>query len=70
MLETLRTVLSTVSSGFDASLFFRLAVMNKAPEQILKILETPSNRQVAERLLSDFASFSQKRLGENPNIGT
>ncbi|MFB8343467.1 NADPH-dependent FMN reductase [Brucella cytisi] len=59
MLATLRTVLATVSSEFNESLFFRLAVMNEAPEQILKILEIPSNRRVAERFLSDFASFCQ-----------
>jgi len=70
MLETLRTVLATVSSGFNDSLFFRLAVMNEAPEQILRILKIPSNRQVAERFLFDFASFSRERLAEDANTET
>ncbi|ASV88487.1 flavodoxin-like fold family protein (plasmid) [Ochrobactrum quorumnocens] len=70
MLETLRTVLSTVSSGFNESLFFRLAVMNEAPEQIQKILEIPSNRQVAKRFLVDFASFCRNRLEEDASLQT
>lgn len=70
MLETLRTVLSTVSSGFNETLFFRLVVMNKAPEQIQKILEIRSNRQVAERFLVDFASFYRNRLEEDASFQT
>lgn len=68
MLNILRTVLSTVSSNFNESLFFRLPVMRDTPEQILEILEAPSNREMAERFLVDFASFCQNRGVDRPNF--
>ncbi|MES5045989.1 NADPH-dependent FMN reductase [Rhizobium nepotum] len=67
MLKILRTVLSTVSSNFNESLFFRLPVMKDAPELILEILKTPSNREMAERFLVDFASFCQNRGVDSPD---
>lgn len=67
MLKILRTVLSTVSSNFNESLFFRLPVMKDTPELILEIIKTPSNREMVERFLVDFASFCQNRGVDSPN---
>lgn len=61
MLAALRTVLSTISSNFNESLFFRLPVMKETPETILKIFETPDSRKMAERFLRDFSSFCQNQ---------
>ena len=66
MLKILRTVLSTVSSNFNESLFVRLPVMKETPELILEILKAPSNRKMAERFLVDFASFCQNRIVDGP----
>ncbi len=66
MLNILRTVLSTVSSNFNESLFFRLPVMKETPELILETLKTPSNREMAERFLVDFASICQNRSVDGP----
>lgn len=68
MLKTLRMVLSTVSSNFNEGLFFRLPLMKASPEMILETLTVPSNREIAERFLRDFASFCQNRRDDNPSF--
>lgn len=68
MLNILRTVLSTVSSKFNESLFFRLPVTKAAPDMILETLKAPSNREMAERFLWDFASFCQNQGVDNPSF--
>lgn len=55
MLAALRMVLSTISSNFTESLFFRLPVMKETPEAILQRLI--GDPDVAQRFLSDFACF-------------
>lgn len=56
MLASLRTVLSTVSSNFHEDLFFRLPIMNEEPMAIRRILETSSNQQAKDFLLT-FRAF-------------
>jgi NAD(P)H-dependent FMN reductase len=68
MLAALRTVLSTISSNFTDSLFFRLPVMKETPEAILQRLV--GHPDAAQRFLSDFACFCQdggnERLPQHP----
>ncbi len=61
MLDTLRTVLCTVSSNFNAELFFRLPVAKETPQAILDLLGTPANRDMAGNYLQAFASFCRSR---------
>ncbi|MBO3761098.1 NADPH-dependent FMN reductase [Ciceribacter sp. L1K22] len=67
MLTALRTVLSTVSSGFNETLFFRLPVMKETPEAIRARLDRPEDRQAAERFLEDFAAFCRNRQRTGPS---
>lgn len=62
MLAALRIVLSTVSSNFNESLFFRLPVMKEEPAAIRHILETSKNRKAREFLLA-FGAYCQSASG-------
>ncbi|WP_313526294.1 NADPH-dependent FMN reductase [Shinella sp.] len=68
MLAALRTVLSTISSNFTESLFFRLPVMKETPEAIIQRLV--SAPVAAEAFLRDFALFCREggngRLPQHP----
>lgn len=68
MLATLRTVLSTISSNFTESLFFRLPVMKETPEVILQRLVNDPG--AAQRFLRDFERFCREganaRLPQHP----
>ncbi len=68
MLAALRTVLSTISSNFTESLFFRLPVMKETPEAILQRLV--GDPDAAQRFLRDFARFCRdggtERLPQHP----
>ncbi len=66
MLEALRTVLSTVSSGFNVTLFFRIALIKETPEAIHDILKVPANRLAAERFLNEFSTFCRQRKSDQP----
>lgn len=64
MLAALRTVLSTISSNFTESLFFRLPVMKEAPEAILQRLVNDPG--AAQRFLRDFERFCQEGANARP----
>lgn len=70
MLLVLRTVLSTITSNFTESIFFRLPVMKATPEEILQRLASGEERAVAEKFLRDFAGFCRhggnERLPQHP----
>jgi len=67
MLAALRTVLSTVSSHFSESIFFRLPVMKHVPDTIRESLMSSDNRPGAEKFLKDFAAFCQSQKGQAPD---
>ncbi|WDZ81299.1 NAD(P)H-dependent oxidoreductase (plasmid) [Ensifer adhaerens] len=67
MLAALRTVLSTVSSNFSESIFFRLPVMKQTPDSIRESLMTSANRPAAEKFLKDFAAFCRSQKSEAAN---
>lgn len=54
---------STVSSGFNESLFFQLPVTNEAPDQIWEMLEGPSTSLSPNRLAED-TDFKTRRSGK------
>ncbi|MDC7694267.1 NAD(P)H-dependent oxidoreductase [Asticcacaulis sp. DXS10W] len=57
MLTGLRLVLSTVSSGFNERIFFRLPVKQATPVEILERVMEPGNRREAEAFLHNFATL-------------
>lgn len=60
MLESLRKVLSTVSTKFNENLFLRLSLMKEAPQSIRDIVNTPDVRAAAEKFLREYAAFCRK----------
>lgn len=59
MLAALRMVLSTVSSQFNADLFFRLSLMKETPDTVQAMVNAPENRPTAVSFLHAFAAFCQ-----------
>ncbi len=57
MLETLRIVLSTVSTNFNAGVFLRFPLMKQAPDAISQMLDAPENRREIAGFLIAFAGF-------------
>lgn len=71
ILETLRTVLSTVSSNFNAEIFFRFPVMTMQPDEILEAIRAPAARQASAVFFSKFIEFcrtaqSKQVAGQSP----
>ncbi|MCP1199998.1 NADPH-dependent FMN reductase [Notoacmeibacter sp. MSK16QG-6] len=54
MLDSLRTVLATVSASFSSEIFVRFALMAKTPDEISQILRQPENSAKIEAFLSAF----------------
>lgn len=67
MLQTLRTVLSTISSNFNPGIFLRIPVMKQTPEAIDEFMTQPANRLVAEKFLTDFAAFCRDSRATRPS---
>ena len=67
MLQTLRTVLSTISSNFNPGIFLRVPVMKQAPEAIADFMTQPTNRLAVEKFLSDFANFCRDARAPKPS---
>lgn len=55
MLEQLRLVLSTVSSGFTKDLFLRFGLMKLSPKEISQYLQMPKHRNAVTEFLKRFA---------------
>jgi chromate reductase, NAD(P)H dehydrogenase (quinone) len=70
MLRLLRSVLSTIRSNFNRDLFLRRPATNETPDSILEILKAPTNRDLAERSLRDFAFFCRTHGDSRPNSVT
>lgn len=67
MLQTLRTVLSTISSNFNPGIFLRVPVMKQPPEAIGDFMQQPANSQAAEKFLTDFAAFCRDSSATKPS---
>ena len=67
MLQTLRTVLSTISSNFNPGIFLRMPVMKQTPEAIAEFMSLTTNRLAAEKFLSDFAGFCRDARASKPS---
>lgn len=67
MLQTLRTVLSTISSNFNPGIFLRIPVMKQTPEAIGELMVQPANRQSAEKFLNDYAAFCRDSRAIKPS---
>lgn len=67
MLQTLRPVLSTISSNFNPGIFLRLPLMKQTPEAIAEIMAQPANRLTAEKFLADFAAFCRDSRATRPS---
>ena len=67
MLQTLRTVLSTISSNFNPGIFLRMPLMKQAPEAIAEIMAHPANRLAAEKFLTDFTAFCRESRASKPS---
>ena len=59
MLAALRMALSTVSSQFNADLFFRLSLMKETPDAVQAMVNAPENRPTAVSFLHALAAFCQ-----------
>lgn len=66
MLASLRTVLATVSSRFNQTLFYRLPVMKESPEAIIRLLESPVAREDARAFLAAFADYCRESCPPEP----
>lgn len=67
MLQTLRTVLSTISSNFNPGIFLRVPLMKQTPEDIAVIMAQSANRLAAEKFLADFAAFCRDARASKPS---
>lgn len=67
MLQTLRAVLSTISSNFNPGIFLRMPVMKQTPEAIAEFMAQPANKLAAERFLGDFAAFCRDSRAAKPS---
>ena len=67
MLQTLRIVLSTISSNFNPGIFLRVPVMKQTPEVIAEFMSLTANRLAAEKFLSDFAAFCRDARASKPS---
>ena len=67
MLQTLRTVLSTISSNFNPGIFLRVPVMKQLPEAIAALMTQPEIRLTAEKFLNDFAAFCRDSRPTKPS---
>lgn len=67
MLQTLRTVLCTISSNFNPGIFLRVPVMKQPPEAITELMTQPANRLAAENFLTDFAAFCRDNRAVRPS---
>ena len=67
MLQTLRTVLSTISSNFNPGIFLRVPVMKQTPEAIADFMTQPANRLAAEKFLTDFTAFCRDSRPTKPS---
>lgn len=61
MLDALRMVLTTVSSGFDPTLFARFALMGKQPAQVAAYLQQPQQADQLRQFLSDLVILAKPR---------
>lgn len=57
MLQQLRLVLSTVSTGFSEDIFLRFDLMKRSPEEILNFLQLPDNRLAMTDFLGEFTKL-------------
>ena len=64
MLASLRLVLSTISSGFQDSLFLRVPLVGKSPEEILPLLRSSDYEGETSRFLADFAASIRSSRGQ------
>ncbi len=67
MLQTLRTVLSTISSNFNPGISCGMPVMKQTPEAIAEFITQPTNRLAAEKFLNDFAAFCRDSRAIKPS---
>jgi len=67
MLQTLRTVLSTISSNFNPGIFLRMPVMKQTPEAIAEFVTQPANRMAVEKFLTDFVAFCRDSRASKPS---
>lgn len=56
MLEALRLVLRTVTTGFNEDLFLRFALVKKSPNEVRAFFAVPENGGALHRFLLDFAT--------------
>ena len=63
MLASLRSVLSTVSSGFDGSRFLRLPLMGMAEAQVGAFCELPKNAKEIREFLDGLRDRALERRG-------
>lgn len=67
MLQTMRTVLSTISSNFNPGIFLRLPMMKQTPDAIMQAVASSANRPAAERFIEDFAAFCRDSRSGKPS---
>lgn len=60
MLEQLRLVLSTVSTGFSAKIFVKFDLMKQSPEEVSSFLQSPDNRRAMVDYLDKFTDFCRQ----------
>jgi len=66
MLASLRLVLSTVSSNFLESLFFRIPLIGKSPQEITELLSQPEHESQIVSFLHNFVAALQM-IESTPN---
>lgn len=66
MLASLRQVLSTVSSNFLESLFFRIPLIGKSPQEITELLSQPEHESQIVSFLHNFVAALQM-IESTPN---
>lgn len=61
MLDALRMVLATLSSGFNPDLFARFALIGKTPAQVTETLAAPENAAQLRAFLGQFIALADPR---------
>ncbi|MDO6591252.1 NAD(P)H-dependent oxidoreductase [Loktanella sp. D2R18] len=61
MLDALRIVLATVSSGFSTDIFARFSLIGKTPTQVADIMSDPQNAAHLATFLNEFTALAKPR---------
>lgn len=65
MLQSLRTVLDTVSTRFNEQIFLRIPLVSKTPEEVIRMLQEDKHSRQLGQFLNSFSDFIDQKNRES-----